>query len=111
MSLLTLNQSYNVESKKTYSWSILGAFEKALSYSWTIYQAVEKQLSYSWLIHVFIEKALTFSWTIFQTMERPLVYTWRVMGFFISSRVLYRFKSKHRSKTFRRSPPRREDFK
>lgn len=111
MSLLLLNQEHNIEKGQSYTWSILGPFEKALNYAWTIFQAIEAPLSYSWSVHVFIEKALSFSWTIFEAVERPLVYSWRSMGFFLSSRILYHFRSKRRIKTFRRQPPGREDFK
>lgn len=111
MSFFLLSSQYDVSRELTYTWEIKGAFEKSLAYSWTIYQAIEKPLVYTWEIHAFFEKVLSYSWTIYQAVEKPLVYSWRVMGFFLSSRALFTFRSRRRTKTFRRPPPGREDFK
>lgn len=109
MSLLFLDSIYGVEKKVEYKWDIHGSVEKALPYSWTVYEVVEKELPYSWRINVYVDKVLPYSWSIYQSVERPLVYSWRVMRWYISSRVLFHFRSKKRQKTFQR-PPYNRDF-
>lgn len=112
MSLLILNggPSDPVDQDLNYSWQIDGDISLALPYSWSVYEDVDKPLDYSWIIDVFVEGVLNYSWSIWKNLDKALSYSWRVMGFFLSSKIMFNFRSDIRKKKFRRAPPKREDF-